>query len=147
MAKQARALTPEELDQVRRIDAVRREYFERDPARPASRFVKDRVRSGVHPEVVKAQARLRTARWRRENDGKKAPSLDQIGRSLAVALVTSKLAELTVAEARIVERALNDLKRREFDIDEAKATLRRLRNKLVSPADRPGEGTADGLPF
>ena len=140
-----RRLTQDDVDRIGQTNAVREAYFQRDPDRPDARFVKPRGRAPI--EVRRAQQRLRTARWRSDMDRCKAPTLDQIGRSLAVALVTSTLDELTVAEARIIERALNDLKAREFDIDEAKVKLRRLRNKLVPAIDRRGEATADGLPF
>jgi hypothetical protein len=55
------------------------------------------------------------------------------------AMVTSKLSLLTNDDRGILHAALLDLHARGFSLNEAKATLRRLRNKLVEPADRAGE--------
>jgi hypothetical protein len=49
---------------------------------------------------------------------------------------------------RLVGRALADLQSRAFDLAEVKASLRRLRNRMVDPADRNGEpGESDGEPI
>lgn len=124
---------------VAEIDAGRRVYFQRDPDRPDSRFVKSPVR--VQPEVRKAQGRLRTSRWRSDMDRAKRPSTRDIGMALAVALATSNLREMTTDERRLVMRALHDLRDRGFDIEQAKVTMRRLRNRLLDPSQRQGEAT------
>jgi hypothetical protein len=65
---------------------------------------------------------------------------------------------LTWADKDILSRALMDLRARGFCVVEAKATLRRLRNRHVDPGDRKGEpseaspvrkfaGEAEDLPF
>ena len=127
-------------ERVAELDAARASYFFRDPDRPDARFAKSRAR--VAPEVRKAQGRLRTSRWRSELDRKRAPTMRDIGMAMAVALATtSNLRELTMDDQRLVQRALHDLKARGFSIDEAKATLRRLRIRMVDPMDRQGEAT------
>jgi hypothetical protein len=61
--------------------------------------------------------------------------------ALVTALVTATLDELTEADRGIVRRALVDLQGRGFSIIEAKDMLRRLRNRMVDPADLEGEST------
>jgi hypothetical protein len=77
-------------------------------------------------------------------DRRCAPTTQQI----AMALVTTRQSELTEADRGIVGRALVDLVARGFDLHEAKAMLRRLRNRLFDEADRagePGDSTAEPL--
>jgi len=146
MIKQ-RSLRPEEIDKIKQIDEGKSEYFFRDPDRPDARFVK--AHGSVPPEVKRAQTRLRTARWRSELDRRKAPTLQQIGMSLAVALATTdRLAGLSDQEYGLLKRMVADLHARGFDVREALKTMRRLRNKLVDPADRNGEPTErTGMPI
>src|SRR5260370_864504 len=87
-----------------RVVNVRQSVFYRDPDRPDSRYVKPCVR--VPPEVKKAKARLRTARYRSDLDRKRRPTTHDIGMSMAVALATtSNLRGLTGAELDLFERA------------------------------------------
>lgn len=120
------------------LNAAQAAYFERDPDRPDSRFVKPRGR--VPMDVRRAQARLRTARWRSNLDRRKAPTVDQIGMALATALATTSWSDkLTSADYDLIRRALMALEARGFSIAEAKRTLRRLRIRMVDPGDRAGE--------
>lgn len=138
MAKLGRQLTPEDVDRISEMDAAKGVYFQRDPDRPDSRFVKPRGR--VPLEVRRAQQRLRTARWRSERDRRKAPTTEQVGMSLAVALATTSWSDpLTKADYDLLSRALLDLQARGFSISETKKTMRRLRIRLVDPGDRQGE--------
>lgn len=138
MATIRRRLTQEDVDRIGEMDSARAAYFQRDPDRPDSRFVKAPRRQPL--EVRKARQRLRTARWRSEMDRRKAPTVSEVGMSLAVALATSSWSDrLTSLDYDLIRRALDDLKARGFSIDEARRTLRRLRIKLVDPGDRQGE--------
>lgn len=133
-----RGLTPEDADRISEMDAAKGVYFQRDPERPDSRFVKPRRRQPI--EVRKAQQRLRTARWRSEMDRRKAPTVAEVGMALAVALATTNWSDkLTSLDYDLIRRALNDLKARGYSIDEAKNTLRRLRVRMVDPGDRAGK--------
>jgi hypothetical protein len=83
---------------------------------------------------------MRTARYRASMDARKAPTAQQCGLALAVALETTPgLADLTVDDMLLVKRALAYLRANGFDIAEPKKTMRRLRNKIVDPMDRGGE--------
>lgn len=109
-------------------------------------FVKSRGRPPS--EIVKAQGRIQTAAWRNALDRRACPTTSQIGMALVMALVTSRPDEITTADRGIVSRALVDLVARGFDLREAQAMLRRLRNRLVDPKDRegePGESTGEAL--
>lgn len=139
MAKIRRQLTPQDVDLIHEMDAARGAYFQRDPDRPDNLFVKPRRRQQP-VEVSRAQARLRTARWRSEMDRRKAPTTTEVGLALATALATSSWSDrLTALDYDLLRRALDDLKARGFSIEEAKKTLRRLRVRLVDPGDRAGE--------
>ncbi len=141
-----RTLRQDDVDKIAEADDVRKSYFHRDPDRPDGRFVKQRAR--VSPEVRRAQGRLRTDRWRSDMDRRKAPTAEQIGMAMVVAMATSSnLRGLTRAELDLFERAFHDLKARGFDIKEAVRTMRRLRNRLVDPADRDGEPTESSVAF
>lgn len=139
MATMRRRLTPEDVDLINQMNAAKGAYFQRDPDRPDSVFVKPgRRRQPV--EVSRAKARLRTARWRSEMDRRRAPTVEQVGMALATALATTSWSDtLTALDYDLIRRALADLQARGFSIDEARRTLRRLRIKLVDPGDRQGE--------
>lgn len=138
MAKLRRQLTPEDVDLISEMDAAKGAYFQRDADRADNRFVKPRRRQPI--EVRRAQQRLRTARWRREKDRRRAPTVAEVGMSLAVALATTSWSDrLTSADYDLIRRALDALQARGFSIEEAKRTLRRLRIRLVDPGDRQGE--------
>jgi len=138
MAQLRRQLTPEDVDRIAEMDSVRGTLFYRDPERPDSRFVKPRRRRPA--EVVKAQQRLRTARWRSEMDRRRAPTVAEVGMSLAVALATTSWSDkLTALDYDLIRRALDDLQARGYSIEEARKTLRRLRVRMVDPGDRQGE--------
>ena len=133
-----RQLTPEDVDRISEMNEARHGYFFRDPDRPDPKFVKSFGR--VPPEVKRAQTRLRTARWRSDMDRRKAPTLRDVGMALATALATTAFrSQLTPGDLNLLQRALLDLKARGFSIDETKRTLRRLRIRMVDPADREGE--------
>lgn len=138
MATMRRRLTPADVDMIAEMDAAKGAYFQRDPDRPDNVFVKPRRPRPV--EVVRAQQRLRTARWRSEMDRRRAPTVSDVGMALATALATSSWSDRwTALDYDLLRRALDDLKARGFSIDEARRTLRRLRIKLVDPGDRQGE--------
>jgi hypothetical protein len=82
---------------VRQIgETCRSEHFRNDDG-PDGRAVRRR-RSSLHPDVVRAQARVRVAAWRNRQDADRIPTTAQIGMALVVALVTSKQSDLTDAE-------------------------------------------------
>jgi hypothetical protein len=60
--------------------------------------------------------------------------------AMVVALVTAESKKVMTGEDwDLVGRALADLQSRGYDLAEVKATLRKLRNRMVDPADRAGE--------
>lgn len=120
---------------IRRMNA---EYFARLPDRPSTEFVP--VRQRQDPEIRKAKAQARTAAWRLQSDRLGRPEARDVGMALLTALVTSPdLLAMTGRELRFVGAALADLEARGFDREQTKAVMRRLRNRLVDPGDRPGE--------
>jgi hypothetical protein len=138
---------PDDVDRTvaRLNEALKTEHW-RNPDRPDATFIKNRGRRP--PEIVRAQGRIRTASYRNALDRRCAPTTQQIAMALVTALVTTRQSELTEADRGIVGRALVDLVARGFDLHEAKAMLRRLRNRLVDEADRagePGDSTAEPL--
>lgn len=140
MAKLRRRLTQDDVAMISKIDEVTKSYFGRDPDRPDSRFFKARGRMPV--EVRRAKQRMRTARWRADMDRRKSPTIDEVGRALVEALVTSdrdKLMDRTGADFDLVKRALLTLHERGYSIDETRQSLRRRRNRLVHPGDRRDE--------
>jgi hypothetical protein len=138
MTMKSRSLRPEDVDKIAEANEVRQSYFFRDPDRPDSVVVKNRGR--VPPEVKRAQTRLRTARWRAELDRRKAPTLHDIGMSMAVALATTSWANrISKLDYELWERTKLDLQARGFSVGEAKRALRKLRIKMLDPADREGE--------
>jgi len=148
MAQQHRRQGPEDVDRVvAALDETRRTEFYRDhDMRPDSRFVRDRGRQD--PAITRAKARIRTAHYRNRLDQKRIPSTATIGMALVAALVTSRMVELTEEDRGLVGRMLVDLRQRGFDIVASKNMLRRLRNRMVDPADRDGEpGESTGAPL
>lgn len=138
MTKMRRQLTPKDVDTIAELNAAKGQYFGRYPDRPDNKFVKPRRRQPV--EVLRAQQRLRSARWRSEMDRRKAPTTTEVGLALATALATTSWSDkLTGADYDLIRRALADLEARGFSIVEARKMLRRLRLKLVDPGDRDGE--------
>jgi hypothetical protein len=96
-------------------------------------------RGRVPKEIVRAQTRVRTASWRVKMDSRRAPDSREIGMALVHALITTKLTAMTWTDKDLVARMLMDLQARGYDVNEAKATLRRMRNRYVDPGDRQGE--------
>jgi hypothetical protein len=130
---------PAEVDEIAKLYDMRKTVFFRDPDRPDPKFVRPRriVRT---IDVIRAKGRARTAAWRAENDKTKRATLEQIGKSLCVALVTSNLDELTDRERSLVGRMLIDLQERGFNIIESRNTLKRLQKRLLGPVDSRGNG-------
>lgn len=126
---------------VARIDETRAAEHFRNPDRPNAKFIRRRRRQD--PAIGRAKTRLRTADYRNRLDRRGAPSTAQIGMSLVVALVTANLGDLTEADRGLVGRALVDLQERGFSVAEAKDMLRRLRSRIVDPADRQEESADD----
>lgn len=118
---------------VAKIDETRVAEHWRNPDRPDSKFVKPRRLQD--PAIGRAKARLRTAAYRNRLDQRAAPSTYQIAMALVVALVTSRLDELTESDRGLVGRMLVNLQNSGFSVAESKAMLRRLRNRIVDPAD------------
>jgi hypothetical protein len=146
--RQHRRLGPEDVDRVvAALDETRRtEHFRDNDMRPDSRFVRDRGRQD--PAITRAKARIRTAAYRNRLDQKRIPSTAAIGMALVVALVTSRMIELTDDDRTLVGRMIVDLRNRGFDVVASKNMLRRLRNRMVDPADREGEpGESTGAPL
>jgi hypothetical protein len=100
----------------------------------------------VPKEIVRAQTRVRTASWRVKMDSRRAPDSREIGMALVHALITTKLTAMTWTDKDLVARMLMDLQARGYDVNEAKATLRRMRNRYVDPGDRQGEATESCAP-
>jgi hypothetical protein len=113
------------------------EHF-RNPDRPDSYFGKSRGRQD--PAIKRAKVRLRTAEYRNRLDERCAPSTNQIGMSLIVALVPSDLSSITTNDRDIIGRALVDLRERGFSIKETKDALRRFRRRVV---DRDEDASND----
>ena len=127
------------------IDETRKtEHWRDHDCRPEARAFRSRGR--VDPQIVRSQTRLRTAHWRNQQDRRRAPDSREIGMALLSALITSKLGEMTYTDKDLVARMLMDLHARGYDVKEARATLRRMRNRYVDPVDRQGEANG-GLPF
>ncbi|GLH79724.1 hypothetical protein SSBR45G_46330 [Bradyrhizobium sp. SSBR45G] len=136
---QTRRPNPQDEDEISRIDDIRRTVAYRDPDRPAALFAKPVIKRS--PDVVRAQGRLRTARWRAENDRLKRATLEQIGLSLAVALAKSDVLDrLTEAESSLIRDHLADLHARGFSVVEARKTISRLRRKLRATAHKNQQG-------
>jgi hypothetical protein len=131
-------LKPEDVDRiVAKIDETRVAEHWRNPDRPDGKFVRSRGRQD--PAIGRAKTRLRTAHYRNRLDQAKRPSNYQIGMSPVVALVTARMDELTDLDRSLVGKAPVDLQGGGFSVVEAKSMLRKLRNRMVDPADRKGE--------
>ncbi|MEH2536498.1 MULTISPECIES: hypothetical protein [unclassified Bradyrhizobium] len=123
---------------VDQIDRRKESEFWRDPDRPSRAFVPTRQKQD--PAIRRAKARARTAAWRNELDRLGRPEARDIGMSLVTALASSPdLLSMTGPEVRFVSAALADLESRGFDRAQVLRVLRRLRNRLLDPADRQGE--------
>jgi len=81
--------------------------------------------------VVKAKARLRTARWRVQNDQVRRPEAALIGMALLRALVGSDLSKLTKQEHGLVGVALVDLQQQGYSLPEVLKVCRRFRQRLL----------------
>ncbi|OSJ32591.1 hypothetical protein BSZ19_18600 [Bradyrhizobium japonicum] len=140
MTKLRRSLTKDDLSRIAEMDAACGTLFQRDADRPDNVFVKPRRRQPI--EVSRAQQRMRTARWRSEMDRRKAPTAAEVGMALATALATTDWSDtLTSLDYDLIRRALSDLEARGFSNVEARRTMRRLRDRMVDPVDRPDEVT------
>ncbi|WP_340672293.1 hypothetical protein [Bradyrhizobium ottawaense] len=140
MAKLRRRLTQDDVAMISTIDEVTKSYFGRDPDRPDNSFFKARGRMPV--ELRRAKQRMRTARWRADMDRRKSPTIDEVGRALVEALVTSdreRLMHRSGADFDLVKRALVSMRDRGYSVEETLETLRRRRNRLVHPGDRRNE--------
>lgn len=123
---------------VDQIDETRVAEHFRNPDRPSTRFIKPRRRQD--PAIGRAKTRLRTAHYRSRLDQRCAPSTAEIGMALVVALVTSpSSSSMSRSDWNLVGRALADLQARGFDLREVKSTLRRLRGRMIDPADGGAE--------
>lgn len=80
--------------------------------------------------VVKAKARLRTARWRVQNDQARRPEAIVVAMAFLRALVQSELRELTQLERGIVTRALVDLNEQGYSLHEVLNVCRRVRERV-----------------
>jgi hypothetical protein len=113
------------------LDETRMTEYFRNPDRPDGSIMRPR-RQRQPPEVIKAKSRIRVAHWRNEQDRKHAPTTQQIGSAMVVALAsTANLDELTCDDPGLVGKMLVDLQRRGFDILETRDTLKRLRSRLL----------------
>jgi hypothetical protein len=137
----------EDVDRiVARIDETRHAEHWRDSDRPSGRAFRERGRQD--PAIGRAKTRLRTQHWRVRMDQAKRPSTHQIGAALVYALVISDAESMSRTDWGLVGRALADLQARGFDLGGVKASLRRLRNRMVDPGDREGEpGESTGAPI
>jgi hypothetical protein len=117
-----------------KIDQVNVDSFDRERAevwfRTGSYVRRKNVRQ---PEaVVKAKSRLRTARWRTQNDQQR-PESGVIAMALLRALVCSPaLSRLTADESGIVTDALVDLHKQGYSIGETLSVCKRLRKRLIA---------------
>jgi hypothetical protein len=123
---------------VDQIDKTRESVFFRDPDRPSTTFMPARKKED--PRIRRAKTRARTAAWRNDLDRQRRPESADIGKALLLALVMSKnLLDMTQPEVQFVTAALDDLAVRGFDRAQTLKVLRRLRNRLMDPADLQGE--------
>jgi hypothetical protein len=123
---------------VAQIDETRVAEHWRSPDRPDAKFVK---RHRQDSKIRKAKGRARTAMYRNRLDQRAAPSTAQIGVAMVMSLVTADSKSMTRSDWNLVGRALANLQSRGFDLSEVKASLRKLRNRVVDPADREDEHT------
>ena len=129
---------PEDVGRiVAKIDETRLAEHFRNPDRPNARCVKAVRRQD--PAIGRAKTRLRTAHYRNRLDQAKRPSASQIGMAFAVAFATAQSTTMTASDWNLVGRAMADLQSRGYDLAAATETLRRIRHRMVDPADRKGE--------
>lgn len=137
--------TDEMMRTVDRMIAERKATLFRDPDRPNGTFTHGRRGRTVPPEVLREQGRTRVARHRMELDRRRAPTVEQMGRALIAAYaVMEDVNKMMAVELPVFNRMLVDLRDRGFDIEEAKRTLRRLRNRTVDASARQGEPDDSG---
>jgi hypothetical protein len=131
-------LRPTDVDRiVAQIDETHRAEHFRNPDRPDGMFVRSRGRQD--PAIGRAKTRIRTAHYRNRLDQRRSASTYTIGMAMLVALVTADSESMSRSDWNLVGRALADLQSRGFDLSEVKASMRKLRNRMVDPADRAGE--------
>lgn len=128
---------------VQSIDGTTSDLFSIDSVdgAPDGRAFRKRVKEDVR--ITRAKSRLRMAAWRKKNAEARRASTDQIVRAMLLALVTSQQSDLQQSDRNLIGKVLVDLDRRGFDLHAAKASLRRLRDEIVPPADRAGETSTD----
>lgn len=135
------------IDDVKRtvaaIDATRTSEHFRNSDRPDGRAV--RRRKALHPEVIRAQARVRVSAWRNRQDAAGIPTTAQIGMALVASLASARQSELTAEDRGLVGRALVSLQQRGFSVVAAKEVLARLRDRIADPAENVDSG-APGQP-
>lgn len=137
--------TDDVQQRVDRMIAERKAALFRDPDRPNPVFTRSRRGRTVPTEVLREQGRTRVARHRVMLDRKRAPTVEQMGRALIAALATmDDINTMTAVELPIFNRMLVDLRDRGFHIEEAKRTLRRLRNRMLDASARQGEPDDSG---
>jgi hypothetical protein len=121
------------------IDLAKMQYFERNPDRPQGRL----RMSGRKPiEIKKAESRVRTAAWRKQNDGRKRPeayhcAIQFLDSVMVVIRATGRegLEDLRETE-QAFQHALATLERRGYDKEQARAVFKRLmRRNKESDAD------------
>jgi hypothetical protein len=114
---------------IEQIDAARRQYFERSSDRPQGRV---RTRDRKPSEVLKAESRMRTAAWRRQNDGLKKPEAYHCLRQFLASMldIVRQSGHEGLEDFRETEKAfqhaLATLEQRGFDKEQAKAVFKRL---------------------
>lgn len=142
-----RKMSEAEVDRiVSSIDGTARDLFSMSNVddRPNGRAFRKREKEDIR--ITRAKSRLRMAAWRKANAEARRPTGDQIMKALLKALLTSSHADLQPSDRTLIGRTLVELNARGFDLKEAKAYLRRMRDQVVPPADRAGE-SADNYVF
>ena len=96
-------------------------------------------RKGVRQpaEVVKAKSRLRSARWRTENDRVCRPESGDVAMALLRSLVRlhdqdSIVTALSTAEWNVVRGMVAELTEAGYHLEEIKAVCRRLRKRVLA---------------
>lgn len=117
---------------IEQIDAAREAYFERNPDRPVGRA---RTRSRKPANVLKAESRLRTAAWRKQNDDRRAPEAYHVGIQFLLSTIeVARAAGFDVADMpetqAAFKHALDALEARGFDRQEAMAVYKRLTRRV-----------------
>lgn len=113
---------------VEHIDAARKAYFERLPERPQGRV---RKRSRKPAEVLRAEARLRTAAWRADLDKRGRPETGQVALQFLVSLVEvaresgSEVEDMPETK-KAFDKMFSAMAKRGFQRSEVEAVVRRL---------------------